>query len=106
MLSFLDAHQPAELLIVDDGSVDGTAEVAERYLSAHCHFEWRVLRVPVNRGKGHAVRQGLLAARAPVAPVQRRRPVDANHRTTEARGFDLRLGTAIWRLDRARSTDA
>jgi len=67
MVSFLDAYQPAELLIVDDGSSDGTADVAERYLSAHCHFEWRVLRVPVNRGKGHAVRQGLLAARAPVA---------------------------------------
>jgi dolichyl-phosphate beta-glucosyltransferase len=67
MVSFLKAYQTAELLIVDDGSSDGTADVAERYLSGHCRFDWRVLRVPVNRGKGHAVRQGLLAARAPVA---------------------------------------
>ena len=67
MVSFLEAYQTAELLIVDDGSSDGTADAAERYLSEHCRFDWRVLRVPVNRGKGHAVRQGLLAARAPVA---------------------------------------
>jgi glycosyltransferase involved in cell wall biosynthesis len=67
MVSFLEASQTAELLIVDDGSSDGTADAAERYLSEHCRFEWRVLRVPVNRGKGHAVRQGLLTARAPVA---------------------------------------
>jgi dolichyl-phosphate beta-glucosyltransferase len=67
MVSFLEAYQTAELLIVDDGSSDGTADAAERYLSEHCRFDWRVLRVAVNRGKGHAVRQGLLAARAPVA---------------------------------------
>jgi dolichyl-phosphate beta-glucosyltransferase len=67
MVSFLEAYQTAELLIVDDGSSDGTADAAERHLSEHCRFDWRVLRVPVNRGKGHAVRQGLLAARAPVA---------------------------------------
>ncbi len=67
LVSFLEAYQTAELLIVDDGSSDGTADVAEHCLSEHCPFDWRVLRVPVNRGKGHAVRQGLLAARAPVA---------------------------------------
>ena len=67
LVSFLEAYQTAELLIVDDGSSDGTADAAERYLSEHCRFDWRVLRVAVNRGKGHAVRQGLLAARAPVA---------------------------------------
>ena len=67
MVAYLDAYQAAELLIVDDGSRDGTTDVAERYLSEHCRFDWRVIRVPVNRGKGNAVRTGLLAARAPVA---------------------------------------
>ena len=32
MASFLRTYQTAELLVVDDGSSDGTAEVAERYL--------------------------------------------------------------------------
>ncbi len=67
MASFLRTYQTAELLVVDDGSSDGTAEVAERYLSEHCSVDWRVLRLPTNRGKGCAVRHGLLAARAPVA---------------------------------------
>jgi len=67
MVSYLEAFQTAELLIVDDGSSDGTADVAEQFLTEHCRFDWRVLRVPVNRGKGNAVRTGLLAARAPVA---------------------------------------
>ena len=67
MTSFLRTYQTAELLVVDDGSTDGTAEVAERYLSEDCSVEWRVLRLPTNRGKGCAVRHGLLAARAPVA---------------------------------------
>ncbi len=67
MASFLRTYQTAELLVVDDGSSDGTAEVAERYLSEDCSVEWRVLRLPTNRGKGCAVRHGLLAARAPVA---------------------------------------
>jgi glycosyltransferase involved in cell wall biosynthesis len=67
MMFYLASYGDAELLIVDDGSSDGTADVAERYLSEHCRFDWRVLRMPVNRGKGHAVRNGLLAAGAPVA---------------------------------------
>lgn len=67
LVAYLDAYSGAELLVVDDGSADGTAVVAERYLSEHCRFDWRVLRLPVNRGKGFAVRHGLLAARAPIA---------------------------------------
>jgi dolichyl-phosphate beta-glucosyltransferase len=67
LAAYLDAYSGAELLVVDDGSADGTAVVAERYLSEHCRFDWRVLQLPANRGKGFAVRHGLLAARAPIA---------------------------------------
>ena len=52
-----------ELVLVDDGSSDGTAEVAEAGL-VHAGFRHaRVLRLPQNRGKGAAVREGMLAAR-------------------------------------------
>ena len=56
-----------ELLVVDDGSTDATASVAEQILADARHVQTRVLRYPVNRGKGYAVRYGLLAARAPIA---------------------------------------
>ena len=49
-----------ELLIVDDGSTDGTPDMARQLLSGEPRA--RVLEEPHNRGKGHAVRVGMLAA--------------------------------------------
>ena len=58
----------SEVIVVDDGSTDGTAQVAERsFASVGGRVGARAIRVEPNRGKGHAVREGLLAARAPVA---------------------------------------
>lgn len=45
-----------ELVIVDDGSADATAERAREAGADH------VIRFPVNRGKGAAVRAGILAS--------------------------------------------
>ena len=68
LLSYLQTFRPeAELIVVDDGSTDGTAKVAEELFSHRPDVAARVLRFAQNRGKGHAVRAGLLAARAPVA---------------------------------------
>jgi dolichol-phosphate mannosyltransferase len=49
-----------EVLVVDDGSRDGTGDLAERYAAAHRHV--RVLRHPVNRGIGEVYRTGFGAA--------------------------------------------
>ncbi len=51
-----------EVIVVDDGSRDRTVEVAEQGLVA-LGGRGRVLRHPSNRGKGAAVRTGMLAAR-------------------------------------------
>lgn len=56
----------SELLLVDDGSSDGTAALAEDFLSAHPSVAGEVLRRP-HLGKGAAVRAGLEAAGADFA---------------------------------------
>jgi len=50
----------AEIIVVDDGSTDKTAQVASSYERAHPCL--RLVQNPVRRGKGHAVRTGVLHA--------------------------------------------
>ncbi|HUU00776.1 MAG TPA: dolichyl-phosphate beta-glucosyltransferase [Myxococcota bacterium] len=52
-----------EILVVDDGSRDRTARWAERWFLQNSSPLGRVLRLGSNRGKGCAVRSGMLAAR-------------------------------------------
>jgi len=55
----------SELIVVNDGSRDATAAVARERLK-EARIETRLLENFPNRGKGAAVRSGLLAARKPI----------------------------------------
>ncbi len=69
ILQYMDEHVcDGELIVVDDGSKDNTTQVAEDAFASIQHkVPARVIRNAPNRGKGHAVRTGLLAARGHTA---------------------------------------
>ena len=50
-----------EVVLIDDGSTDGTGDTARRLLAPVPHH--RVISLPANRGKGAAVRTGVALAR-------------------------------------------
>jgi dolichyl-phosphate beta-glucosyltransferase len=52
-----------EVVIVDDGSRDATVASANRFVRRHGFDAVRVLRLPANRGKGYAVKAGMLCCR-------------------------------------------
>lgn len=62
-----EAYPGAELIVVDDGSADRTAEVAETVFRNRQDIDARVIRYEQNRGKGFAVRTGFDAAKGAVA---------------------------------------
>jgi dolichyl-phosphate beta-glucosyltransferase len=49
----------SEIIVSDDGSQDRTVQIAGEFLR---DFPHQILVTPQNRGKGHAVRRGMLAA--------------------------------------------
>jgi len=51
----------AEVIVVDDGSADSTAMLVERF--ARNNPAVRLVKNPGNRGKGYAVKNGMLSAR-------------------------------------------
>src|SRR3954471_15211374 len=65
-LDYLAANAPeSELIVVNDGSTDGTGAIARQKLKS-AQVATRLLENFPNRGKGGAVRSGLLAARTPI----------------------------------------
>ncbi|HEX3186448.1 MAG TPA: dolichyl-phosphate beta-glucosyltransferase [Pyrinomonadaceae bacterium] len=60
-------YPEGEVIVVDDGSQDETAELARRTLANSGAFRTSVISYKSNLGKGRAVRLGLLAARGEVA---------------------------------------
>jgi dolichyl-phosphate beta-glucosyltransferase len=62
-VQFVTTHPTVQLVMVDDGSVDGTADVLEQ-IRAAAPAAIATIRLAANRGKAEAVRAGLLAATA------------------------------------------
>jgi len=90
------AGEPYECLVVDDGSGDGTAEVA--LAAGEAWPELGCLRLEANRGKGAAVQAGMLAARAPLrlfSDADLSTPIDeiARLRAALAAGADIAIAS-------------
>ena len=65
-IEYLAANAPeSELIVVNDGSTDATGRIARQILS-ETKIATRLLENFPNRGKGAAVRTGLLAAQEPI----------------------------------------
>ncbi|HVR70780.1 MAG TPA: dolichyl-phosphate beta-glucosyltransferase [Vicinamibacteria bacterium] len=83
-----------EIVVVDDGSTDGTVEAAR----AVAGRDLVVLRNDVNRGKGYAVRRGMLAARAErrlLSDADLSTPIEELGRLESCldTGFDIAIGS-------------
>src|SRR5437762_9175509 len=55
-----EQHWTAEIIVVNDGSRDHTADIIRQYAGRHANV--RLLENPGNRGKGYSVRHGMLEA--------------------------------------------
>ncbi|MGA3132189.1 MAG: dolichyl-phosphate beta-glucosyltransferase [Terracidiphilus sp.] len=100
----------AEVVVVDDGSRDRTAEIVRTFaqnLPASDHLEVRLLQNPGNHGKGYSVRNGVLHSFGEVvlftdadlsAPIEEAEDLFA----AIAAGADIAIGSR-W-LERTRQT--
>jgi dolichyl-phosphate beta-glucosyltransferase len=97
VLAFLDAQSGTyEVIVVDDGSSDGTPHVVEQFCLRSAGI--RLIRLPENRGKGHAVKTGMMAAKGAMrlfADADGATPIGEVARLINAveRGADIAVGS-------------
>ena len=95
----------AEVIVVDDGSRDRTAEIVRSFAATAPEF--RLLQNEVNRGKGYSVRRGMLQALGEIVlftDADLSAPIDEAEGLFEAisAGADIAIGSR-W-LERSRQT--
>jgi glycosyltransferase involved in cell wall biosynthesis len=59
-----------EIIVVDDCSTDDTVAIVERFQLDHVGTQIRLIRQPVNRGKGAALHRGIALATGEVIVIQ------------------------------------
>ena len=93
----------AEILVVDDGSTDRTAERAGEFARAGAMV--RLLKNPGNRGKGYSVRHGMLEAQGEwvlFSDADLSAPIEESDKllaAAQAGGYDVAIGSRA--LDRS-----
>jgi glycosyltransferase involved in cell wall biosynthesis len=89
-------HWDAEVIVVDDGSRDTTADLVRRYAESYPSI--RLLENPGNRGKGYSVRNGMLSASGDVllfSDADLSAPIEESSRLFSAiqSGADIAIGS-------------